>query len=64
MKSALLEISGSVAIAVLNEKLSASAPFQIAAVMLSLISLLRKIRQRRSYWTSNHGEYVSTVQKL
>jgi DeoR/GlpR family transcriptional regulator of sugar metabolism len=32
MKSALLERSGSVAIAVLNEKLSASAPFQVAAV--------------------------------
>jgi DeoR/GlpR family transcriptional regulator of sugar metabolism len=32
MKRALLERSGSVAIAVLNEKLSASAPFQVAAV--------------------------------
>jgi len=32
MKSALLERSGSVAIAVLNEKLSTSAPFQVAAV--------------------------------
>ena len=32
MKSALLERSSSVAIAVLNEKLSASAPFQVAAV--------------------------------
>jgi DeoR/GlpR family transcriptional regulator of sugar metabolism len=32
MKVTLLERSGSVAIAVLNEKLSASAPFQIAAV--------------------------------
>jgi DeoR/GlpR family transcriptional regulator of sugar metabolism len=32
MKSVLLERSGSVAIAVLNEKLSASAPFQVAAV--------------------------------
>jgi DeoR/GlpR family transcriptional regulator of sugar metabolism len=32
MKRVLLERSGSVAIAVLNEKLSASAPFQVAAV--------------------------------
>ena len=32
MKRALLEISGSVAIAALNEKLSASAPFQVGAV--------------------------------
>jgi DeoR/GlpR family transcriptional regulator of sugar metabolism len=32
MKQALLERSGSVAIAVLNEKLAASAPFQVAAV--------------------------------
>jgi DeoR/GlpR family transcriptional regulator of sugar metabolism len=32
MKRALLERSGSVAIAVVNEKLSASAPFQVAAV--------------------------------
>jgi DeoR/GlpR family transcriptional regulator of sugar metabolism len=32
MKCTLLERSGSVAIAVLNEKLSASAPFQVAAV--------------------------------
>jgi DeoR/GlpR family transcriptional regulator of sugar metabolism len=32
MKSALLERSGSVATAVLNEKLSASAPFQVGAV--------------------------------
>jgi DeoR/GlpR family transcriptional regulator of sugar metabolism len=32
MKRALLERSGSVAVAVLNEKLSATAPFQIAAV--------------------------------
>jgi DeoR/GlpR family transcriptional regulator of sugar metabolism len=32
MKRALLERSGSVAIAVLNEKLSASAPFQVGAV--------------------------------
>jgi DeoR/GlpR family transcriptional regulator of sugar metabolism len=32
MKRALLERSGSVAIAVLNQKLSASAPFQVAAV--------------------------------
>jgi DeoR/GlpR family transcriptional regulator of sugar metabolism len=32
MKSALLERSGAVAIAVLNEKLSASAPFQVGAV--------------------------------
>jgi len=32
MKQALLERSGSVAVAVLNEKLSASAPFQVAAV--------------------------------
>ena len=32
MKQALLERSGSVAIAVLNEKLSASAPFQVAAI--------------------------------
>jgi DeoR/GlpR family transcriptional regulator of sugar metabolism len=32
MKRALLERSGSVAIAVLNEKLSASAPFRVAAV--------------------------------
>jgi DeoR/GlpR family transcriptional regulator of sugar metabolism len=31
MKRALLERSGSVAVAVLNEKLSASAPFQVAA---------------------------------
>ena len=32
MKRALVQRSGSVAIAVLNEKLSASAPFQVAAV--------------------------------
>jgi DeoR/GlpR family transcriptional regulator of sugar metabolism len=32
MKRALLERSGSVAIAVLNEKLSVSAPFQVGAV--------------------------------
>jgi DeoR/GlpR family transcriptional regulator of sugar metabolism len=32
MKQALLERSGSVAIAILNEKLSASAPFQVAAI--------------------------------
>jgi DeoR/GlpR family transcriptional regulator of sugar metabolism len=32
MKRALLERSGSAAIAVLNEKLSASAPFQVGAV--------------------------------
>jgi DeoR/GlpR family transcriptional regulator of sugar metabolism len=32
MKRALLERSGSVAIAVLNEKLSASAPFEVAAI--------------------------------
>jgi DeoR/GlpR family transcriptional regulator of sugar metabolism len=32
MKQALLERSGSVAIAMLNEKLSASAPFQVAAI--------------------------------
>lgn len=32
MKRALVERSGSVAIAVLNEKLSASAPFQVSAV--------------------------------
>src|SRR5271163_3578844 len=32
MKSVLLERSGSVAIAVLNDKLSTSAPFQVAAV--------------------------------
>ena len=32
MKRALVERSGSVAIAVLNEKLAASAPFQVAGV--------------------------------
>jgi DeoR/GlpR family transcriptional regulator of sugar metabolism len=32
MKRALLERSGSAAIAVLNDKLSVSAPFQVAAV--------------------------------
>jgi DeoR/GlpR family transcriptional regulator of sugar metabolism len=32
MKSALIERSGSIAITVLNEKLSASAPFQVAGV--------------------------------
>jgi DeoR/GlpR family transcriptional regulator of sugar metabolism len=64
MKSALLERFGSVAIAVLNESYPRQLLFRSAQLMLSVISLLRKMRQRRSYRTSNHGEYASTGQKL
>jgi DeoR/GlpR family transcriptional regulator of sugar metabolism len=77
MKSTLLERSGSVAIAVLNEKLSASAPFQIAAVdvvadlvveedaptevVLGFVSRGIRIHRAKTPSAKSHGNPILTM---